>query len=49
MDITIVTSGSDKKSTLALLEAMNFPFIKKVTKKGVNQNKWQKLVQQKEI
>ncbi len=36
MDITIVTSGSDKKSTLALLEAMNFPFIKKVTKKGVN-------------
>ena len=28
MDITLVTSGSDKKITFALLEAMNFPFIK---------------------
>ena len=35
MDITIVTSGSNKKTTLALLEAMNFPFIKTKTK-GVN-------------
>tara|TARA_B110000438_G_scaffold273297_1_gene292611 strand:- start:93 stop:650 length:558 start_codon:yes stop_codon:yes gene_type:complete len=29
MDITIVTSGNNKKTTIALLEAMNFPFIKK--------------------
>ena len=29
MDITIVTSGNDKNSKFALLEAMNFPFIKK--------------------
>ena len=29
MDITLVTNGKDKKSTLALLEAMNFPFNKK--------------------
>ena len=28
MDITIVTSGKDKKTTLALLKEMNFPFIK---------------------
>jgi len=28
MDITIVTSGNDKKATLALLKATNFPFIK---------------------
>ena len=28
MDITIVSSGNDKKLILALLEAMNFPFIK---------------------
>ena len=33
MDITIVTSGEDKKSTHALLEAMNFPFNKKLEKK----------------
>lgn len=33
MDITIVTSGDDKKSTHALLEAMNFPFNKKLEKK----------------
>ena len=36
MDITLVTTGRDKKTTLALLEAMNFPFIKKIEKKGVN-------------
>ena len=29
MDITLVTTGKDKKTTLALLEAMNFPFSKK--------------------
>ena len=28
MDITIVTSGTDKNTTLALLEEVNFPFIK---------------------
>ena len=33
MDITIVTSGEDKKSTHALMEAMNFPFNKKLDKK----------------
>ena len=33
MDITIVTSGDDKKTTHALLEAMNFPFNKKLEKK----------------
>jgi large subunit ribosomal protein L5 len=33
MDIVLVTTGSDKKVTLALLEELNFPFIKK---KGVN-------------
>jgi ribosomal protein L5 len=36
MDITLVTTGRDKKTTLALLEAMNFPFIKKLEKKGIN-------------
>jgi large subunit ribosomal protein L5 len=36
MDITIVTTGNDKKATLALLEAMNFPFIKKDKKKVNN-------------
>jgi len=36
MDITIVTSGKDKKTTHALLEAMNFPFIKKIDKKDKN-------------
>jgi len=29
MDITLVTTGRDKKKTFALLEAMNFPFNKK--------------------
>ena len=33
MDITLVTNGKDKKSTFALLEAMNFPFIKKIEKR----------------
>ena len=33
MDITLVTTGKDKKITVALLKAMNFPFNKK---KGVN-------------
>tara|TARA_B100000686_G_C16290379_1_gene713355 strand:+ start:86 stop:658 length:573 start_codon:yes stop_codon:yes gene_type:complete len=31
MDITIETSGKNQKTSLALLEAMNFPFIKKKT------------------
>ena len=33
MDIIIVTTGRDKKMTLALLEALNFPFNKKLEKK----------------
>ena len=36
MDITIVTTGSDKNITFALLEAMNFPFKKNESKKGKN-------------
>ena len=36
MDITLVTTGKDKKTTLALLEAMNFPFSKKIKKDGMN-------------
>ena len=36
MDITIVTSGKNKEATLALLEAMNFPFIKKNKEKKTN-------------
>jgi large subunit ribosomal protein L5 len=36
MDITLVTNGKDKKSTFALLEAINFPFNKKTEKKKVN-------------
>ena len=36
MDITLVTSGSSKDLSFALLEAMNFPFIKKNKKSGVN-------------
>ena len=35
MDITLVTNGNDKKVTQALLEELNFPFIKK-EKKGLN-------------
>ena len=36
MDIIIVTSSSNKEHTLALLEEMNFPFIKKNNEKKVN-------------
>jgi len=36
MDITLCTNGSNKKTSFALLKAMNFPFIKKDIKKGVN-------------
>ena len=36
MDITIVTTSKNKEHTLALLEAMNFPFIKKDKEKKVN-------------
>ena len=36
MDITLVTNNNDKKSTLALLEAINFPFNKKNRKKEMN-------------
>jgi large subunit ribosomal protein L5 len=46
MDVTIVTSGEDKKSTHALLQAMNFPFNKKLEKK-VNKVK-QVITQEKE-
>ena len=34
MDITLVTSGSDKKVTHALLESINFPFDKKKGKRN---------------
>ena len=34
MDITIVTSGNSKETTLALLKEMNFPFIQKKEKKN---------------
>ena len=34
MDITFVTTGNDKKTTFALLEALNFPFIKKDLKES---------------
>ena len=36
MDITLVTTGRDRKTTFALLKAMNFPFSKKITKKEIN-------------
>ena len=36
MDITLVTTGKDKKLTFALLESINFPFIKKKDKKEIN-------------
>ena len=36
MDITIQTSGKDKEKALALLEAMNFPFIKPKKEKEIN-------------
>ena len=35
MDITIVTTGNDKGTSLALLEAMNFPFNKKDNKREI--------------
>ena len=36
MDITLVTTGKNRKTTFALLKAMNFPFSKKITKKEIN-------------
>ena len=36
MDITLVTNSNDKKASLALFEAMNFPFKKKVQQKKIN-------------
>jgi len=36
MDITLCTTGSNKKISLALLKAMNFPFDKTNNKKGIN-------------
>ncbi len=36
MDITLTTTGKDKNKSYALLEAMNFPFIKKNKKKEIN-------------
>ena len=36
MDITLVTTGRDKKVTFALLKAMNFPFKKNEAIKGKN-------------
>ena len=36
MDITLCTNSKNKKISFALLKAMNFPFNKTKTKKGVN-------------
>jgi len=36
MDITVVTNGKEKEITIALLEAANFPFIKKDKEKKNN-------------
>ena len=36
MDITLVTNNRNKKAAFALLEALNFPFIKKDNKKEMN-------------
>ena len=36
MDITLCTSGNNKKISYALLKAMNFPFYKIKGKKGLN-------------
>tara|TARA_B100001013_G_scaffold336765_1_gene256307 strand:+ start:499 stop:777 length:279 start_codon:yes stop_codon:yes gene_type:complete len=36
MDITLVINSKSKKTSLALLEAMNFPFIKNTNKKVTN-------------
>jgi len=38
MDITIVTSGKNKETTLVLLEEMNFPFIKQKPKEERKSN-----------
>ena len=35
MDITIVTSGTNKEETLSLLKEMNFPFVKSATQKSI--------------
>jgi len=45
MDITIVTSGKNKESTLALLEAAIFHLLKKEMKKKLIEEIWQKLAQ----
>lgn len=36
MDITLVTTSNDKKISFALLDAMNFPFIKKNKENQIN-------------
>jgi len=36
MDITLVLTSNDKETSLSLLEAMNFPFIKKNKEKKTN-------------
>jgi len=36
MDITLCTTGHNKKISFALLKAMNFPFNKTTNKKGIN-------------
>ena len=36
MDITLCTTGKNKKISFALLKAMNFPFYKSKAKKGLN-------------
>ena len=36
MDITLCMNGNNKKTSFALLKAMNFPFDKKNIKKGIN-------------
>ena len=36
MDITLVINSKNKETSLALLEAMNFPFIKNTNKKVTN-------------
>ncbi len=46
MDITLVTTGKDKKAAFALLEAMNFPFRKKINKKEIN---WEKMAKTSSI
>jgi len=36
MDLTVVTSGTNKEATLALLKEMNFPFIEDKKEKKIN-------------